>query len=92
MERQRRLQQEAAAALHGALVYLNRDLCKEPLSLGMFARPNLKALQAVMYLLHQRIRGAARTKRVRGGRAGAGFMLVVRLECGWHWFYVVGRH
>lgn len=75
MERQlqhRRLQHEAIAAstattLYGALVYLNRGgLCKEPLSPAMFARPNLKGLQAVLHLLHHRIRGAARTKKVRG--------------------------
>ncbi|EFN50811.1 hypothetical protein CHLNCDRAFT_141741 [Chlorella variabilis] len=72
MERQlqhRRLQHEAIAAstattLYGALVYLNRGgLCKEPLSPAMFARPNLKGLQAVLHLLHHRIRGAARTKK-----------------------------
>ncbi|PSC70806.1 hypothetical protein C2E20_5830 [Micractinium conductrix] len=63
-ERQRRQQAESAAVLHAALAYLNRgNVCREPLTPGMFARPNLKGLQAALYLLHHRIRGAARTKK-----------------------------
>ena len=31
---------------------------------GAWARPSLKAMQAALYLLHHRIRGAARTKKV----------------------------
>ncbi|KAL4420778.1 hypothetical protein ABPG75_010434 [Micractinium tetrahymenae] len=60
-----RQQAEAAAmVLHAALVCLNRGgACREPLTPGMFARPNLKGLQAALYLLHLRIRGAARTKK-----------------------------
>lgn len=55
----------AATVLHSALVCLNRGgACREQLTPGMFARPNLKGLQAVLYLLHLRIRGAARTKKV----------------------------
>jgi hypothetical protein len=66
MERQRRQQQETAAAavLHAALVLLNRGgVCKELLTPGMFARPNLKSLQSALYLLYLRIRGTARTKK-----------------------------
>jgi hypothetical protein len=66
----RRLQHEvaasAAATLHSALTHLNRGgVCKEPLTPGMFVRPNLKGLQAVLHLLYSRIRGAARSKKVR---------------------------
>ncbi|KAL4451310.1 hypothetical protein ABPG77_009382 [Micractinium sp. CCAP 211/92] len=65
MNRQAHGQQaEAAAVLHSALVCLNRGgACREPLTPGMFARPNLKGLQAVLHLLHLRIRGTARTKK-----------------------------
>ncbi len=67
MNRQAHGQQaEAAAVLHSALVCLNRGgACREPLTPGMFARPNLKGLQAVLHLLHLRIRGTARTKKAR---------------------------
>lgn len=59
-------QAEAAAVLHAALVCLNRGgTCREPLTPVMFARPNPKGLQAVLYLLHLRICGAAHTKKVR---------------------------
>lgn len=73
MERQRRAAQEAqaaaaAAALHAALAALQHrgpPVRELPAAPAAWARPSVKAMQAALYLLHHRIRGAARTKKVR---------------------------
>lgn len=87
MERQRRAVQEAqaqavlAAALtclaHRAGPAVCRDL---PLTPGTWARPSLKAMQAALYLLYHRIRGAARAKKASMA-AARHYLLAAAVSC-----------
>ena len=77
MAERRRAQEGAAAAVLAAALACLRGpgTAKEPkeaLTAAVLARPTLKTMQAALHLLHLRIRGAARTKKVRRAAAAAG--------------------
>lgn len=84
---ERRRAQEAAAAtvLAAALACLRgpggAKEPKEPLTAAALARPTLKTMQTALHLLHLRIRGAARTKKVRAAASAAGCSQLLRRLC-----------
>ncbi len=84
---ERRRAQEAAAAtvLAAALACLRgpggAKEPKEPLTAAALARPTLKTMQTALHLLHLRIRGAARTKKVRAAASAAGCPQLLRDLC-----------